>query len=66
MDVVAMLERDRPRFHQHGTAKWDSLPETLRLIQRLTPEGAVHTGDRLWSIDGRLRCLRGQSHGNQS
>jgi precorrin-6B methylase 2 len=36
MDVVAMLEEDRPRFHQGGAAQWDSLPETLRLIQQLT------------------------------
>jgi len=37
MDVVAMLEADRPRFHQQGTAQWNSLPETLRLIQRSAP-----------------------------
>jgi predicted O-methyltransferase YrrM len=38
MDVIRMLEEDRPRFHQQGAAQWDSLPETLRLIQRLVPE----------------------------
>ena len=39
MDVVATLESDRPRFHQQGTAEWNSLPETLRLIQRSIPVG---------------------------
>jgi hypothetical protein len=39
MDVVATLQADRPSFHQHGAVRWDSLPETLRLIQRSSPDG---------------------------
>jgi len=39
MDVVARLQADRPSFHQRGAAKWDSLPETLRQIQRSVPDG---------------------------
>lgn len=41
MNVVTTLERDRPKFHQNGTAEWNSLPETLRLIQRSVPEGGT-------------------------
>lgn len=39
MDVVATLLADRPSFHQHGAARWDALPETLRQIQRSSPDG---------------------------
>jgi len=41
MDVVATIEADRPRFHHRGTAQWNCLPETLRLIQRSAPEGGT-------------------------
>ena len=41
MDIVDKLLADQPSFHQHGAARWDSLPETLRLIQR-----SVHPGSR--------------------
>lgn len=41
MDVVARLQADRPSFHQRGAAKWDSLPETLRQIQRAAPHGGT-------------------------
>ena len=39
MDVITKLEADHPRFHQQGVAEWNSLTETLKLIQRATPEG---------------------------
>ena len=41
MDIVDRLLRDRPRFHVKGTLRWDSLPGTLRAIQR-----SVHDGYR--------------------
>jgi hypothetical protein len=39
MDVVAKLQADQPRFHVGGTVRWDSLPETLRLIDRTVRDG---------------------------
>jgi hypothetical protein len=39
MDIVDRLSRDRPRFHVKGTTRWDSLPGTLRAIQRSVRDG---------------------------
>jgi Methyltransferase domain len=40
MDIVDRLLRDRPKFHVHGTTRWDSLPGTLRAIQRAANDAA--------------------------
>jgi hypothetical protein len=34
MDIVDRLLNDRPAFHARGEKRWDSLPETLRAIER--------------------------------
>jgi predicted O-methyltransferase YrrM len=62
MDVVALLEEDRPRFHQQGTAQWDSLPETLRLIQRLAPEGGGSTLETGCGASTVVFAASGASH----
>jgi hypothetical protein len=40
MDIVDRLLQDRPKFHVKGTTRWDSLPGTLRAIQRAVNDGA--------------------------
>ncbi len=46
MDIVARILEDRPTFHSGGTARWDCLPDTLRVIARSTQPGdrTVETG----------------------
>lgn len=62
MDVVAMLERDQPRFHQQGAAQWDSLPETLRLIQRSTSDRAGSTLETGCGASTVVFAASGSSH----
>lgn len=40
MDIVDQLLMDRPKFHVEGTTRWDSLPGTLRAIQRAVRDGS--------------------------
>jgi hypothetical protein len=45
MDIVDRLLNDQPSFHGGGTVRWDSLPETLKMIGR-----SVRVGDRTAEI----------------
>jgi predicted O-methyltransferase YrrM len=41
MDIVTLLEEERPAFHGGGTVRWDATHETLQMI-----EECVQAGDR--------------------
>jgi len=40
MNIVDRLLKDQPKFHVHGSTHWDSLPGTLRAIEKAAHEGA--------------------------
>jgi precorrin-6B methylase 2 len=45
MDIVDRVLSDRPSFHLGGTVRWDTLTDTLRLIEQ-----SVHDGDQTMEI----------------
>ncbi len=45
MDIVDRVLNDQPSFHLGGTVRWDTLTDTLRLIEQ-----SVHDGDETMEI----------------